>query len=149
VARSTTASSPAAVAAAAALTLLDATIGERKEREKMREKIHALERRIAEVLAYYGQQFPGSPASLRSRRRFAGKAWVARRGEFRLVFGVKLVANGSDLTKLKFGEPETAPAFSSADQRAERQSPFAESHAPRQFPSKFRTSPCAIREVRF
>ena len=42
-------------------------------------------------------------------------------GEFCLGFGVELLANGSDLTKLKFGEPETAPAFSSADQRAEHQ----------------------------
>ena len=37
------------------------------------------------------------------------------RGEFCLVFGVELLANGSDLTKLKFGEPETAPAFGGAD----------------------------------
>jgi hypothetical protein len=26
---------------------------------------------------------------------------------------VEILANGSDLTKLKFGEPETAPAFGS------------------------------------
>ncbi len=35
--------------------------------------------------------------------------------------GVEILANGSDLTKLKFGEPETAPAFGSADQRAEHE----------------------------
>ena len=51
----------------------------------------------------------------------SGDGMTGPTGEFCLVFGVELLANGSNQTKLKFGKPETAPAFSSGDQRTEHQ----------------------------
>jgi hypothetical protein len=69
----------------------------------------------------FGDRFasigPGQGADLLEKRW-----WDDRPDAVSFVsYGVELRANGSDLTKLKFGEPETAPAFSSADQRAEHQ----------------------------
>jgi hypothetical protein len=32
-------------------------------------------------------------------------------GDFGVVFGIEIVADGGDLTKLKLGEAQTSPAF--------------------------------------